>query len=415
VRKQSISNLTQWQDKTVLVRVDFNVPLDAVTGVITDDTRIKEVLPTLDYLVARGAKVVVLSHLGRPKGVTPALSLQPVADRLQQLMVDCPVRFLPNSITEVGVAKDTQALIDQAPPASVVVLQNVRFTPAEEANDPAFAQQLAQLGSIYVNDAFGTAHRAHASTEGVARLMPVKVAGLLMEREINALSGVLQHPERPFVAVIGGSKISTKITVLQQLLNKVDVLVIGGGMMFTFLAAQGLSVGTSLVEPDFIDTAKALLQQAKTDGKTLLLTQDVVIADRFAPEATHQVVATSAIPDGWMGLDIGPKSIADVEATLKQAKTVLWNGPMGVFEFEAFATGTKQVATLLAQQTQAKACTSILGGGDTVAAIEAFGIDPHQYTHVSTGGGASLEFLEGKTLPGIAVLDDVVPAEALSV
>lgn len=396
-KKLTIRDIQNWQGKRALVREDFNVPLDAQLH-ITDDTRIREALPTLQYLTEQGAKVVIMSHLGRPKGKpSPEFSLAPVAKRLQELLPTVKVHFAASPLAE-----DTQVKIAQMGTGEILLLENIRFEPGEEKNDPELAKQLAALGDVYVNDAFGTAHRAHASTEGVAHYLQPKVAGLLMAREIEALSTVLNSPQ-PLTAIIGGSKISTKITVLENLLDKVQHLVIGGGMLFTFLKAQGKAVGNSLVEDDFVDTARQLL--GKGAGKIVLAT-DVVIADAFKADAASQTVAVDAIPDGWMGLDIGPESVAKLQSILQQSPLVLWNGPLGVFEFPAFANGTRQIAETLAQLTEQGLSRTVLGGGDTVAAIEQFGIDPKRYSHVSTGGGASLEFLEGKVLPGIAALDD---------
>ncbi|HEY9745107.1 MAG TPA: phosphoglycerate kinase [Oculatellaceae cyanobacterium] len=397
--KKTIRDIQDWQGKRALVREDFNVPLDK-EGKITDDTRIREALPTLKYLVEHGAKVVVMSHLGRPKGkVSPEFSLEPVATRLRELLSEIPVYFSKEPVSEATV-QQTQSM----KPGEILLLENIRFEPGEEKNDPELAKRLAALGDIYVNDAFGAAHRAHASTEGVAHFLSPNVAGLLMEKEIQALSSVLNSQE-PLTAIIGGSKISTKITVLENLLPKVRHLIIGGGMLFTFLKAQGYAIGASLVEDDYLDTAKQLLESAKASGKSIVLASDVVIADRFAADAESKTVAANAIPDSWMGLDIGPESIAEIRRILKESPLVLWNGPLGVFEFPRFAEGTKAVAETLAELTEQGKCRSVLGGGDTVAAIEQFGIAPKRYTHVSTGGGASLEFLEGKTLPGIAALD----------
>jgi phosphoglycerate kinase len=406
--KKTIRDVQQWAGKRALVREDFNVPLNE-QGVITDDTRIREALPTLKYLLEQGAKVIVMSHLGRPKGkVDPAFSLAPVAKRLQELLPGVSVNFDSNSDLNEAAQRANALQSGQ-----LLLLENMRFYPGEEKNDLELAKQLAALGDIYVNDAFGTAHRAHASTEGVAHRLPVRVAGFLMEKEITALSSVL-HSDKPLTAIIGGSKISTKITVLENLLPKVRHMIIGGGMIFTFLKAQGLPVGNSLVEDEFVDTAKKLLADAKASTKvTLVLPDDITIADKFAADAESKVVDADQIPEGWMGLDIGPHSIARIREILDQSPLVLWNGPLGVFEFPRFAEGTRAVAETLAHNTEKGNCQSILGGGDTVAAIEQFQIAPTRFTHVSTGGGASLEFLEGKTLPGIAALEDVqTPATA---
>lgn len=396
-QKLTIRDIKDWQGKRALVREDLNVPLDAQLK-ITDDTRIREALPTLKYLSEQGAKVVVMSHLGRPKGKpSKESSLAPVAERLQALLPGLKVHF--DSSTDISEAANAVASLQVG---EILLLENIRFQPGEEKNDPDLAKKLAALGDIYVNDAFGTSHRAHASTEGVAHFLQPKVAGFLMEKEINALSGILNSPE-PLTAIIGGSKISTKITVLENLLPKVQSLVIGGGMLFTFLKAQGKSVGKSLVEDEFVETARKLLQQG---GNKILLASDVVIADDFKADAQSKTVSADAIPEGWMGLDVGPASIEAIRNVLAKSPLVLWNGPLGVFEFPQFAKGTQAVAETLADLTAQRKTQSILGGGDTVAAIEQFHIDPKRYSHVSTGGGASLEFLEGKTLPGIAVLDD---------
>lgn len=395
--KMTIRDIRDWQGKRALVREDFNVPLNEQRQ-ITDDTRIREALPTLEYLSEQGAKIIIMSHLGRPKGkASPEFSLAPVAERLRELLPKVKVQFAGDAGLD-QVAEQIGKLQN----GNILLLENIRFEPDEEKNDPELAKKLAALGDIYVNDAFGTAHRAHASTEGVAHYMKPKVAGFLMEKEISALSDVLNSAD-PLTAIIGGSKISTKITVLENLLPKVQHLVIGGGMLFTFLKAQGKPVGKSLVEEDFVDTAKQLLQQG---GSKIVLAEDVVIADEFKAEAQSKTVSADAIPDGWMGLDVGPESIATIREILRQSPLVLWNGPLGVFEFPKFEAGTKAVAETLAELTEQGKTRSILGGGDTVAAIEQFKIDPKRYTHVSTGGGASLEFLEGKALPGIAILDE---------
>lgn len=406
--KKTIRDIQDWRGKRALVRVDFNVPLDG-EGRITDDTRIREALPTLQTLCEKGARIILMSHLGRPKGAPEdAFRLTPVAARLQELMPQTRIT-LARDVVSPDVQKQAEALA----PGEILLLENVRFEPGETKNDPALAQALASMGDIFVNDAFGAAHRAHASTEGVGRLLSMRVAGLLMEKEINALSSVVQNPARPYAAIIGGSKVSSKITVLKNLMNVVDHLVVGGAMMFTFLKAQGLSVGSSLVEDEYLDTARELAAYAQEKGVQLVLPRQVVIADAFAENAQTQVVSVDAIPDGWMGLDIGPDAIVEIANVVKTAKTVLWNGPLGVFEMAPFAAGTRAIAEAVAQATAQNGCRSVLGGGDTVAAIEQFGMDPHRFTHVSTGGGASLEFLEGQLLPGIAVLDDVgAPAPA---
>ena len=399
--KRTIRDIENWQGRRALVREDLNVPMDD-NGNITDATRIQEAVPTLRYLVKQNARVLVMAHFGRPKGQKKSeFSLAPVAKRLQELMPDVTVKTTQDTFSpEVVMA------MDGLKNGEILVLENTRFDPGEEANSPEFAKKLASLADVYVNDAFGAAHRAHASTEGVAHFVQEKVAGLLMEKEIEALSGLLKTPERPFAAIIGGSKVSTKFSVLESLLDKVDHLVIGGGMMFTFLKAQGFSVGKSLVEDDFLDQARALMEKAKQKGVNLVLPSDVVIADKFDADAQSLVVDIHAIPEGWMGLDIGPESMDAIQQVLGESRTVFWNGPLGVFEFPAFAKGTDYVARFLAMQTKENGCKTVLGGGDTVAALDVFHIPPEAYTHVSTGGGASMEFIEGKELPGIAVLED---------
>ncbi|MHB1006220.1 MAG: phosphoglycerate kinase [Chloroflexota bacterium] len=379
------------QGKRVLARVDFNVPLSK-QGEITDDTRIVASLPTIQYLLDHGASVVLMSHLGRPDGqVIEKLRLNPVARRLSELLKR-PVQKLDES-----VGPKVQAVADNLKPGDILLLENLRFHPEEEENEPRFARRLAALGDLYVNDAFGTAHRAHASTAGVAKYLPA-VAGLLMEKEINFLGGALEKPERPFVALIGGAKVSTKIGVLDNLLGKVDHLLIGGAMANTLLRAHGYETGRSLVEPDKIDVAERLLE---TGDEKLLLPVDVLVADKAEPDARTEVVAVDAIPDDMMVVDIGPETIVIYADVLTNAKTVVWNGPMGIFEVPRFANGTKAMAEALARSQ----ATSIVGGGDSVAALEQMGLTD-KVTHVSTGGGASLEFLEGRTLPGVEVLED---------
>ncbi len=377
------------KNKRVLTRVDFNVPVK--DGKVTDDTRIVASLPTIRYLVEHGAKVILMSHLGRPKGREEKSSLRPVAARLEQLLGQ-PVKFAPDAI-----GPEVKQTIDQIKPGGVVLLENVRFYPDEEKNDPEFARKLASLGDVYVNDAFGSAHRAHASTEGVAKYLPA-VGGLLMEKELNYLGQALASPAHPFVAILGGAKVSDKIKVIESLLPKVDSLLIGGGMANTFFAAKGLNVGESLVENDKLDVAKGLLQKG---GSKLVLPVDVVVADKFDANAQSKVVSADQVPAGWRILDIGPKTIQAFEKVLSTAKTVVWNGPLGVFEMPPFAKGTIEIAKRLANSN----ATTIIGGGDSAAAVEQAGV-ADKMTHISTGGGASLEFLEGRTLPGVAALQD---------
>jgi phosphoglycerate kinase len=391
-------------NKRVFIRVDFNVPLTEDGSAITDDTRIKATLPTLKYALQHDAKLILASHLGRPKGkVNPKYSLRPVVDRLRELLGKelgkaVSVAFAPDCIGE-----EAAKLASELKPGQVLLLENLRFHPEEEANDPAFSQKLASLAEVYVNDAFGSAHRAHASTEGVTHFLKPAVAGLLMEKEITYLGKALESPEKPFVAIIGGSKISGKIDVIDNLLDKVDTLVIVGGMAYTFERALGVSTGKSLVEEDKIDMAKAALDKAKAKGVNLLLPVDNILADKFAADAKTQEWDTSVnFPAEWMGLDIGPKSIAAIEKVLAAAKTIVWNGPAGVFEFPRFAVGTNAIAHAVAAN---KGATSIIGGGDSVSAINKTGL-ADQITHISTGGGASLEFLEGKKLPGVEALND---------
>ena len=382
--------------KRVLVRVDFNVPLDAEQR-ITDDTRIRAALPTIRYLLDHGAAVILMSHLGRPDGqVVEKLSLAPVAQHLSPLL-ERPVEMAMDCI---GPEVEAQARSLQ--PGQVLLLENLRFHKGEEKNDPEFARQLASLGEVYVNDAFGTAHRAHASTEGVTRFLP-GVAGFLMEKELNFLGSALEHPQRPFAAIVGGAKVSDKIAVLERLINMVDVLLIGGGMANTFLKAEGYEIGDSLFEKGKVDLARNLIGRARR-GMTFLLPIDVVVADRFAADAQHKVVANSAVQAGWRILDIGPRTIEAFRAALANARTIVWNGTVGVAEMPAFARGTNALVEILAQRTRAGVLT-IIGGGDSAAAVDAAGAT-EQMTHVSTGGGASLEFLEGRVLPGVAALQD---------
>ncbi|KAI0507193.1 hypothetical protein KFK09_013314 [Dendrobium nobile] len=398
-KKRSVGDLkgADLKGKKVFVRVDLNVPLDDNLK-ITDDTRIRAAVPTINYLREHGAKVLLCSHLGRPKGVTPKYSLKPLVPRISELLgVD--VEMANDSIGE-----EVEKIIAALPDGGVVLLENVRFYKEEEKNDPEFAKKLASLADLYVNDAFGTAHRAHASTEGVTKYLKPAVAGFLMQKELDYLVGAVGNPKRPFAAIVGGSKVSTKIGVMESLLEKVDILLLGGGMIFTFYKAQGHGVGSSLVEEDKLGLATALIEKAKLKGVSLLLPTDVVAADKFAADANSKVVPASAIPDGWMGLDIGPDSIDTFSEALESANTIIWNGPMGVFEFEKFALGTDAIAKKLADLS-GKGVTTIIGGGDSVAAVEKAGL-ADKMSHISTGGGASLELLEGKSLPGVLALDD---------
>ena len=397
--KKSIANLSaaDLSGKRVLVRVDFNVPLDGDKN-ITDDTRIRAALPTIQDLTSKGAKVILASHFGRPKGVEDKYRLTPVAKRLSELLgqevVKCDDCIGDEVAAKVGALQNGQ----------VALLENVRFHPEEEKNDPEFAKQLAANADLYVNDAFGTAHRAHASTEGVTHYLSPSVAGYLIEKELKYLQAAIEEPQRPLAAIIGGSKVSSKIGVIETLLEKCDKLLLGGGMIFTFYKARGLSVGKSLVEEDKLELAKSLEAKAKERGVAFLLPTDVVVADNFAPDANSQTVSIDNIPDGWMGLDIGPDSVKTFQAALADCKSVIWNGPMGVFEFDKFAVGTEAVAHSLAEIGK-QGATTIIGGGDSVAAVEKVGL-ADQMSHISTGGGASLELLEGKELPGIAALDE---------
>ena len=377
--------------KRVLVRVDFNVPLSE--GAVSDDTRIQAALPSIQYLLNREATLILCSHLGRPKGkVVDDLRLDPVARRLSELL-ERPVNKLDECI-----GPKVEAAVQAAKPGDVILLENTRFHPEEKQNDPAFAAKLAALADLYVNDAFGTAHRAHASTEGVAQYLPA-VAGLLMEKELEFLGSALASPERPYVAILGGAKISDKIGVVENLLGQVDALLIGGGMANTFLKADGYDVAESLAEEGSLDTARGLLERA---GNKLVLPVDVTVADRFDADAFSQVVSVSGVPPRWRILDIGPRTLELFQERLAGARTVVWNGPMGVFEFPKFAMGTEAVARMLAALPDA---TTIIGGGDSAAAVKRTGL-AGKMSHISTGGGASLEFLEGKTLPGVAALLD---------
>ncbi len=398
--KCSLSNLgvEDLCGKKVLVRVDFNVPLNE-EGAITDDTRIRAALPTIQHLIDKDARVILAAHFGRPKGqVNETMRLTPVSNRLSELLGKTVIK------TDSCVGPDAEKKTQSMNNGDVVLLENVRFIPGEEKNDLDFAKQLASLAQIYVNDAFGAAHRAHASTEGVTNFLSPSVAGYLMEKELQYLQGAIDSPQRPLAAIVGGSKVSSKIGVLEALIDKCDKVLLGGGMIFTFYKARGLSVGKSLVEDDKLELARALEQKAKDKGVELLLPTDVVLADNFSPEANSQVAEISEIPDGWMGLDIGPQSINHFQNALSNCQTIIWNGPMGVFEFDKFAKGTNSISSSLAELSS-KGCCTIIGGGDSVAAVEKAGL-ASKMSHISTGGGASLELLEGKVLPGVAALDD---------
>lgn len=381
--------------KRVLVRVDFNVPRNKETGEITDDARMRAALPTLQYLIDNGAKVIVMSHLGRPKGkVVEELRLTEVGKHLAELLGK-PVKKLDDCI-----GPDVEAAVANMKNGDVVLLENVRFYPQEEKNDVHFAKELAKLGDIYVNDAFGTAHRAHGSTAGVGVFLP-SVTGYLMKKELTALGNALMRPVKPFVAIIGGAKISDKIGVVSYLIGKADTIIIGGGMANTFLAAQGYDMKASLVEPESIGVAKETLEQAKNAGTDLLLPVDVTIAAAFDAPETAKAADIDAIDDGWMALDIGPKTIENYVAKIKDAKTIIWNGPMGVFEQDAFAVGTNALAKAVAESE----AYSVVGGGDSVAAVKKSGM-ADKINHISTGGGASLEFMEGRVLPGLAIIEE---------
>jgi len=398
MNKLTIDHL-QLKGKRVLMRVDFNVPLDENQNV-TDDTRIRASLPSIQKVINDGGRLILMSHLGRPKGKpNPKYSLKPVAERLSQLLGK-EVKFAPDCVGE-----EVKKLADSLQDGEVLLLENLRFHEEEEKNDPEFAKKLAELGDLYINDAFGSAHRAHASTEGVTKYFTQNAAGYLMQKELEYLSRAISNPERPYTAILGGAKISGKIDVIQNLMSKVDNLLIGGGMIFTFFKAMGLEIGKSLLEEDRIEMAKEILEKAKNQNVNLVLPVDVVIADSFSNDAKSEVVDINSIKPDWQGLDIGPKTIDLFKSYIEKSKTVVWNGPMGVFEFDNFARGTFELAKALAEATQ-KGVVTIVGGGDSAAAIAKAGLED-KVSHVSTGGGASLEFLEGKILPGVAALTDL--------
>ena len=395
--KKTVKDLADLKGKKVFVRVDFNVPME--NGAITDDKRIKASLPTIQYLLEQGASVILASHLGRPKGkVCPDMSLAAAAEQLGKLLGK-PVTMAPDC-----VGPEVEKLAADLKPGEVLMLENVRFHPEEEKNDAEFAAKLAALADIFVQDAFGSVHRAHASTEGITKHLPVAVAGFLVEKELKYLDEALSSPERPFVGILGGSKVSSKIDVISSMLKKVDVLLLGGGMTYTFAKAQGGTIGSSLFEPDTLDIAKQTLVDAQAAGKQLVLPVDSLICestDRPDPSAARKVVKSGEIPDGWMGVDIGPATIEKFRGIIASAKTVVWNGPVGVFEIDEFAEGTKAVAQAMAESD----AVTIIGGGDSAAAVKKFKL-ADKMSHISTGGGASLEFLEGKKLPGIEALNE---------
>jgi len=386
--------------KKVLARVDFNVPLDGDKN-ITDDTRIRAALPTIENIVSRGGRLILMSHLGRPRGRRDdALSIAPAAFRLGDLVKDHPVKFVKDCVGD-----EVRAKINGLRDGEILLLENLRFYPGEEANDPEFAAQLAEHGDIYVNDAFGTAHRAHASTVGVAGHFDIRAAGMLMEKELDALGEALENPERPFAAVLGGAKIKGKINLITSLLEKVDVLLVGGGMMFTFFRATGLEIGNSIVDDEFLPVCKELLDRSRSGDSKLLLPVDCIVAREIDDTSPTREVSSADIPEDWKGVDIGPKSAELFRKTLGESKTIFWNGPMGVFEKPRFAEGTKAIARAVADCDG----VTIVGGGDSVAAINLMGL-ADRYTHISTGGGASLKFMEGNELPGVEALCDVAEA-----
>jgi phosphoglycerate kinase len=397
--KKSIEDLTEAElkGKKVLVRCDVNVPLDGTK--ITDDTRIRASIPTIEYLKEKGAIVTVCSHLGRPSGKEEKYSLAPCAERMGELLGQT-VTLAPDCIGE-----EVEKIVSEAKEGDVIMLENTRYYKEETKNEEGFVEKLAKPFDMYVNDAFGTAHRAHASTEGVTKFLQPSVSGFLLAKELEYLDGAVSNGEKPMAAIVGGSKVSTKITVLEALLDKCEKIIIGGGMVFTFLKAKGLGVGTSLVEDEFVDTAKEVMAKAEKLGKEIILPVDIVIADKFDKDAESKIVPFDQIPDGWMGLDNGPETTALQKEALSDCKTIIMNGPMGVFEFEKFAKGTFGIVDILADLTKEKGAITIIGGGDSVAATEQSG-RAGDMSHISTGGGASLELLEGKVLPGVAALNE---------
>jgi len=397
--KKSIKDLSddEIKGKKVLIRCDLNVPLDGEK--ITDDTRIRSSIPTIEYLKGKGAIVTVCSHLGRPKGVDGKFSLRPCATRMGEILGE------DVTLASDCIGDEVYKIVENAKEGDVIMLENTRFYKEETENEPAFAEKFAAPFDMFVNDAFGTAHRAHASTEGVTKFLSPSVSGFLLAKELEYLDGAVSNGEKPMVAIVGGSKVSTKITVLEALLDKCDTVIIGGGMVFTFLKAKGLEVGTSLVEDDFVDTAKEVLAKAEKLGKTILLPSDIIVADAFSADANTKVVSADNIPEGWMGLDNGPETTKEQKESLSTAKTVIMNGPMGVFEIEKFAKGTFDLINILGDITKDNGCITIIGGGDSVAATIQSG-RAGDMSHISTGGGASLELLEGKVLPGVAALND---------
>lgn len=395
--KKTVKDLKDLRGKRALVRVDFNVPMEQ--GRITDDIRIRESLPTIKYLIEQGAKVILTSHLGRPKGkVNPDMSLGAAAVRLGELLGK------PVKMAKASIGPDVEADVAAMKDGDVLMLENIRFQPEEEKNDSEFAAKLAKLADVFVQDAFGSVHRAHASTEGVTKHVKEAVAGFLVEKELKYLGDALSNPQRPFVGILGGSKVSTKIDVISSLLQQVDVLMLGGGMTYTFVKAQGGTIGASLFEPETLEVAKKTLEEAQAKGKKLLLPVDTLVCESTEkpdPSVATKVVPSLEIPDGWMGVDIGPKTTELYLSEIKNAKTVVWNGPVGVFEIDAFAKGSRAIADGLA----ASSATTVIGGGDSAAAVKKFGL-ADKMSHISTGGGASLEFLEGKKLPGIEALNE---------